>query len=64
MEIVDIKCKDGGYFQLKNIYTVKYLHDETHYFVADSEMAVNHVTVINGNGFFVREYNTQSYNAI
>jgi len=52
-----------GSFVLGNVFSIKYLGDETHYFVAGA-LGQNIVTVVNAEGYLVREYNTQSYNAI
>jgi hypothetical protein len=54
---------DGGTRVLKNVFAIKYLGDETHYFICDSDLAMNHVMVTEDN-VFVREYKTQSFNAI
>jgi hypothetical protein len=64
MEKITIWFAKGGCKVLKNVFSFRYLGDEIHYFEVDMDMGVNHVTVTNQDNVFVREYNTQSFNAI
>ena len=61
---ITIKYKDGGTQVLRNLINIQYLDDETHYFRCNTDMAINFVTVVNEDGYFVRDYATQSFNAI
>jgi hypothetical protein len=64
MQKIIIKYADGGSTVKKNIHSIKYLGDEVHYFTADTDMGINHVTVVNEDDLYIRSYSTQSNNAI
>jgi hypothetical protein len=64
MKNILVKFKSGGSCVIRNVFSIKYLGDEVHYFVCDMDAAVNRVTVVNEDNVFIREYTTQSFNAI